>query len=131
MNQVNIDHRLYGFRLNGNVLFNIENRRLFHYVEEFTEHTMAFRTVSLSETQSRLLICLLTNHKDIFIYKDDILKKVWDELNLPSSHQRLWQTINELRKKLSFIGFPNDFIANVHGIGYSVNILKIESLYIL
>lgn len=128
---MNIHKRLYGFRLNGNVLFNIENRRLFHYVEEFSEHTMAFRTVSLSEAQSRLLICLLTNHKDVFIYKDDILKKVWDEFNLPSSNQRLWQTVNELRKKLAFVGFADDFIANVHGRGYSVNSLKIESLYIL
>jgi DNA-binding winged helix-turn-helix (wHTH) protein len=92
---------------------------------------MAFRTVSLSEAQSRLLICLLTNHKDVFIYKDDILKKVWDEFNLPSSNQRLWQTVNELRKKLAFVGFADDFITNVHGRGYTVNSLKIESLYIL
>lgn len=130
MNQINTG-KLYGFRLNNNVLFSIVNRRLFYYVDELSDRTMGFKTVSLSEAQSRLLICLLKNYKNTFIYKDEILRTVWDELNLPSSNQRLWQTLNELRKKLSFIGFPDDFIINVHGIGYSINSPKVELLYIL
>lgn len=123
-----MENKVYGFLLNDNVLFNIATRRLFHYAKEFPEHTMSFKTVSLSEAQSRLLICLLTNHQNVIIHKDDILKSVWDEFNLPSSNQRLWQTVNELRKKLMFIGLPEDFIANVHGMGYSVNSSKIALL---
>ncbi|WP_258557400.1 winged helix-turn-helix domain-containing protein [Serratia fonticola] len=91
---------------------------------------MSFKVVSLNETQSRLLTCLLTNRTSAVIYKDDIMKSVWDEFNLSSSNQRLWQTVNELRKKLSFIGLPDDFIANVHGMGYSVNNSKIGLLHI-
>lgn len=125
-----MENRLYGFMLNDNVIFNIATRRLVHHAEELAEHTMSFRSVSLSETQSRLLTCLLMNRKSEVIYKDDIMKSVWDEFSLSSSNQRLWQTVNELRKKLSFIGLPDDFIANIHGVGYSVNNSKIGSLHI-
>ncbi|MGM0513275.1 MAG: winged helix-turn-helix domain-containing protein [Pseudomonadota bacterium] len=91
---------------------------------------MSFKVVSLNETQSRLLTCLLMNRTSAVIYKDDIMKSVWDEFNLSSSNQRLWQTVNELRKKLSFIGLPDDFIENIHGMGYAVNNSKIGSLHI-
>lgn len=130
MNQVYMDNRLYGFLLNDSVLFNIATRRLVHYTDEHAEHTMSFKAVSLSETQSRLLTCLLENRANAVIYKHDIMKRVWDELSLSSSSQRLWQTVNELRKKLSFIGLPDDFITNVHGMGYAVNNSKIGSLHI-
>ncbi len=130
MNQVYMENRLYGFLLNDNVLFNIATRRLVHYAEELSEHNMSFKVVSLNETQSRLLTYLLMNRTSAVIYKDDIMKSVWDEFNLSSSNQRLWQTVNELRKKLSFIGLPDDFIANIHGMGYAVNNSKIGSLHI-
>lgn len=130
MNQVYMENRLYGFLLNDNVLFNLATRRLLHYSEELSEHTTSFKTVSLSETQSRLLTCLLSNRNNAVIHKDDILKSVWDEFSLSSSNQRLWQTVNELRKKLSFIGLPDDFIANVHGIGYSISNSKVGALHI-
>ncbi|ALX96896.1 hypothetical protein AV650_26675 [Serratia fonticola] len=130
INQVYMDNRLYGFLLNDNVLFNIATRRLVHYADEISEHNMSFKTVSLSETQSRLLTCLLTNRSSAVIYKDDILTSVWDEFSLSSSNQRLWQTVNELRRKLSFIGLPDDFITNVHGMGYTVNNSKVGSLHI-
>lgn len=101
-----MDNSLYGFLLNDDVLFNIATRRLVHYTEEVSEHFMSFKAVSLSETQSRLLTCLLTNRSSAVIYKDDIMTSVWDAFSLSSSNQRLWQTVNELRKKLSFIGLP-------------------------
>ncbi|WP_404413226.1 transcriptional regulator [Serratia aquatilis] len=91
---------------------------------------MFFKIVSLNEIQSRLLTFLLLNRKENVINKDDILKSVWDEFSLSSSNQRLWQTINELRKKLSSIGLPADFIENVHGVGYSVCNSKVHSLNI-
>ncbi|ERK13392.1 hypothetical protein L580_4055 [Serratia fonticola AU-P3(3)] len=58
------------------------------------------------------------------------MKNVWEEINLSSSSQRLWHAINELRKKLASFGLPEDFIANVHGIGYSVDNQRVSSLFV-
>jgi len=124
-----MESKLYGFLID-DVLFNIANRKLMHYSDETAEHSMFFKVVSLNETQTRLLICLLSNHQSPVIDKTDLMKSVWDEFSLSSSNQRLWQTINELRKKLSAIGLPDDFIANVHGMGYSVNGQNVMSLHI-
>lgn len=80
--------------------------------------------------QSRLLSFLLKNRKNEIINKDSIMKNVWDEFGLSSSNQRLWQEIKKLRKKLSAIGLCDDFILNVHGIGYSIDDKRVESLFI-
>ncbi|VTR42672.1 Transcriptional regulatory protein, C terminal [Serratia fonticola] len=74
-----------------------------------------FKVISLNEIQTRLLIYLLANSRDAVIYKNDIMRNVWEEINLSSSSQRLWHAINELRRKLASLGLPEDFIANVHG----------------
>lgn len=124
-----MESKLYGFLID-DILFNIANRKLMHYSDETAEHSMFFKVVSLNETQTRLLICLLSNHQSPVIDKTDLMKSVWDEFSLSSSNQRLWQTINELRKKLSAIGLPDDFIANVHGMGYSINNQNVMSLHI-
>ncbi|MHA7848476.1 winged helix-turn-helix domain-containing protein [Serratia sp. D1N4] len=126
-----MENRLYGFLLDDNILFNIANRKLFYYSDESSEHSIYFKAVSLNETQSRLLICLLVNSQNAVIDKNDIMKSVWEEFSLSASNQRLWQTINELRKKLSSIGLPDDFIGNVHGIGYSIGSSKVNSLHII
>ncbi|WP_051916501.1 MULTISPECIES: helix-turn-helix domain-containing protein [unclassified Serratia (in: enterobacteria)] len=126
-----MDNRLYGFLLDDVILFSISNRKLFYYIDEPSEHSMFFKAVSLNETQSRLLIFLLINSQNVVIDKNDIMKNVWDEFSLSSSNQRLWQTINELRKKLSSIGLPDDFIGNVHGVGYSIGSSKVNFLHII
>ncbi|RDL27140.1 winged helix-turn-helix domain-containing protein [Serratia fonticola] len=123
-------HKLFGFLLHDSIIYNIASRRLLYFSEDLHDHAMSVKTVILNETQSRLLICLLENCKKAVIYKDDIMKSVWDEFNLPSSNQRLWQTINELKKKLLSIGLPDDFITNIHGMGYSVHNSKIGLLHI-
>lgn len=125
-----MENRLYGFLLDDNILFNIANRKLLYYSDDLSENAMFFKVVSLNEFQSRLLTCLLQNSQIPVINKDDILKSVWDEFSLSSSSQRLWQTINELRKKLSSIGLSADFIENIHGVGYSVINSKVHSLSI-
>lgn len=124
-----MESKIYGFLID-DILFNIANRKLMHYSDETAEHSMFFKVVSLNETQTRLLICLLSNYQSPVIDKTDLMKSVWDEFSLSSSNQRLWQTINELRKKLSAIGLPDDFIANVHGMGYSINSQHVMSLHI-
>lgn len=125
-----MEDKVYGFLLSDNVLFNLETKKLVHYEEESYQRTMSFKTASLNDTQTRLLTCLLINSNKNVIYKDDIMKTVWDKNGFSSSNQRLWQTVNELRKKLSFIGLPDDFVSNIHGIGYAISNSRIRLLLI-
>lgn len=125
-----MENRLYGFLIDGDIQFDIANRRLIYYSDESAEHTLFFKVISLNEIQTRLLIYLLVNSQNAIIYKNDIMKHVWDEINLSSSNQRLWHAVNELRKKLASIGLADDFIVNIHGIGYSIDNQRVSSLFI-
>ena len=49
------------------------------------------------------------------------MRCVWDNENYSSSNQRLWQTMNDVRKKLSYIGMPETFIKNIYGNGYRID----------
>ncbi|KEY58609.1 helix-turn-helix domain-containing protein [Serratia sp. DD3] len=125
-----MSYRTYGFILNSNVLFNISNRKLILYQEEGSALPFSIKIVSLNDTQSRLLSFLLHNRSDDIIDKDTIMKNVWDDFSLSSSSQRLWQSINDLRKKLSAVGVEEDIIINVHGSGYRIDESKVLLLHI-
>lgn len=125
-----MEYKSYGFLIDGNIQFNISHKKLVFFLDEDDDHSLHFRVVSLNEMQSRLLSFLLKNRKNEIINKDSIMKNVWDEFGLSSSNQRLWQEIKKLRKKLSAIGLCDDFILNVHGIGYSIDDKRVESLFI-
>lgn len=95
-----MENRLYGFLIDDDIQFDIANRRLLYYSDGASERTL-FSRLSLNEIQTRLLIYLLANSRDAVIYKNDIMRNVWEEINLSSSSQRLWHAINELRRKLA------------------------------
>jgi DNA-binding winged helix-turn-helix (wHTH) protein len=120
----------YGFLIDNDIHFIIAYKKLMYYSDESDVSSMLFRVVSLNETQARLLLFLLENRKSEVIDKNHIMKSVWDEFGMSSSNQRLWQAINELRKKFSAIGLSGDLITNVHGIGYSVDNRRVMSLFI-
>lgn len=130
MGQIYMESRLHGFLIDNDILFNVSKRTILYYNNESSEGSILLNVVSLNETQARLLVYLLENSKSAVIDKNEIMKKVWDEFSLPSSNQRLWQTINELRKKLSSIGLSADFIENIHGMGYSVDNERVDSLFV-
>ncbi|WMT16058.1 winged helix-turn-helix domain-containing protein [Serratia fonticola] len=130
MDRMYIECSLYGFLLDGDVFFNIDDKKLLRYSENDAERSVFFKAIPLNDIQVRLLIYLLENSQAAVIHKNDILENVWDEFGLLSSYQRLWQTVNEVRKKLSAMGLSDDFITNVHGIGYSIDSPKVMSLLI-
>ncbi len=123
-----MNNSLYGFILDEDIIFNINKRYLLHYNNEPSERIQSFRIVDLNGVQTRLLIYLLNRRESFIIDKDDILRSVWDDFGLPSSNQRLWKTMNELRKKLSLMDIPDDFITNIHGMGYSLRDARIKAL---
>lgn len=125
-----MERRTFGFLLEERILFDISNKKIIHYSFDESDFPMFIKVVSLNDTQARLLKFLLVNRKDEVINRTDILHYVWDSFNLSSSNQRLWQSMNSLRRKLCSIGLPEDFITNVHGVGYSVDNTRILSLLV-
>lgn len=125
-----MERRMYGFLLDERILFDIGNKKIIHYSFDETESPMFFKAVSLNDTQSRLLRFLLLNRQRDIIDKTEIMQRVWDVCNLSSSNQRLWQSINGIRKKLSYLGLSDDFITNVHGNGYSIDKTKVLPLFV-
>ncbi|QXN65197.1 winged helix-turn-helix domain-containing protein [Serratia fonticola] len=125
-----MDNRLYGYLLDDDIIFNIATRRFIHHKDEDADCHMFFKTTSLSETQTRLFIFLMKNRSHEVINKNDIFVNVWDEFKMSSSSQRLWQTVNDLRKKMSSIGLPDNFIESVHGMGYRIGSSHVRELKI-
>ncbi|NTY85625.1 winged helix-turn-helix domain-containing protein [Serratia fonticola] len=127
---MHMDDRIYGFVLDENTLFKIDTRKILFYSEDNFDQSIFFKAISLNETQARLLIYLLTYRHNIVINKNDILKGVWDEFDMSSSNQRLWQTVNILRRKLKSAGLAYDLISNERGHGYSIDGGRIKVLHI-
>ena len=124
-----MDSRIFGYLLNNNILFEINSKKLVQYQLKNQKQPFSFKVIALGETQSRLLIFFLENRKSGLIDKDTIMKNVWDKFSLSSSSQRLWQTVNELRKTLSYFGLEDDFIRNIHGSGYVIDKSKVLALF--
>lgn len=125
-----MERRMYGFLLDEKILFDIGNKKIIHYSFDDSDFPMFIKVASLNETQTRLLRFLLVNRKDDVIDRSEIMKGVWDAFSQSSSSQRLWQSINDLRKKLASVGLSEDFITNVHGMGYSVDKNRVLSLFV-
>lgn len=124
-----MDDRVFGYLLNNDVLFEVKGRKLIQYQVENLKQPFYFKVITLGETQSRLLIYFLENRKADLIDKDEVMENVWDKFCLSSSSQRLWQSVNDLRKTLSHFGLEEDFIKNIHGSGYMIDKNKISALF--
>lgn len=120
---------IFGFLLKEDTLYEIDKKRIVHCCLGKSDLPLTVKVVSLNDTQARLLSYLLMNRKRSCLDKEEIMKCVWDLENYSSSNQRLWQTINDIRKKLSYIGMPETFIKNVYGNGYSVDDSNVKSLF--
>ncbi|MBH2846629.1 winged helix-turn-helix domain-containing protein [Serratia marcescens] len=121
---------VFGYIINDEILFDIKRKSIIQYKTGSRKQEFLFKSVKLNKTQCRLLFYLLNNINEDIIDKNDIMKNVWDNYNLSSSNQRLWQTINEIRALLSYFDLPDDFISNVHGEGYKLDKVKILALYL-
>lgn len=121
--------KLHGFLIGADVQVDIDNNRLIRVSSENSHKILNFSAIVLKDTVMNLLIFLLTHASDEVVTKEEILREVWDENNLSSSNQRLWQVVTELKEKLSLIGMPQDFIINMKGKGYKINYPNITPLY--
>lgn len=124
-----MDSVIFGYLIDKNILFEINEKKLIQYQIETQTQPFFFKVIALNETQSRLLAYFIENRKVDLIDKDVILKNVWEDFSLSSSNQRLWQTVNDLKKKLSYFGLEDGFIRNIHGSGYIIDNSKVLELF--
>ncbi|MBC3231820.1 winged helix-turn-helix domain-containing protein [Serratia fonticola] len=127
-----MENNLFGFLIDNDIQLDIPHKRLIR-ISTISSGKMGkavlFGSIELSEVTLRLLVFILQHEKGERLSKDEIFKYVWEDANLSSSNQRLWQAINELRLKLSSLGLPHDFILNTRGAGYSLNSSDVTPLF--
>ncbi|VAL41749.1 transcriptional Regulator CadC [Enterobacter kobei] len=88
------------------------------------------KPIYLRQTMFRLLEYLLEKGNSGLIRDETIMRAVWEAYGLQSSSPRLWQVMNELKKRLSRLGIDDEFIIRVEGRGYMVNTGGYEPVYI-
>lgn len=98
--------KLHGFLIGADVQVDIDNNRLIRVSSENSHKILNFSAIVLKDTVMNLLIFLLTHANEEVVTKEEILREVWDENNLSSSNQRLWQVVTELKEKLSAMASP-------------------------
>lgn len=121
--------KLYGYLIGKDIHFDIDNKRLYRVSMSGNEKKIAFCATNINETMMQLFLYLLANARAKMVTKEELLKKIWEENNLTSSTQRLWQVLNGLKLKLGLLGLPDDFIKNAKGRGYIITCDEIMPLY--
>ncbi|WP_053115843.1 helix-turn-helix domain-containing protein [Winslowiella iniecta] len=86
-------------------------------------------SIKLKGTNKLLLEYLLRNGFGETIKKEDLLRHVWDENNLSSSSQRMWQVFKSLKSKIAILNCPADFIVYTKGVGYSIENVHVSKLW--
>lgn len=122
--------RVFGYLLigdNGNgVLVLMENRGLI-FINNQKKYQ---RHVYLRKTMFRLLEFLLEKGRWSLQHDEMIMRCVWETYGLKASAPRLWQVINELKKRLCALGISEDFIMRIERRGYMVDKKICEPVYI-
>ena len=121
--------RLYGYLIGKDIHFDIDNKRLYRVSLTGNDKNVAFCATNINDTMMQLFLYLLTHARTKRVTKEELLKKIWEENNLTSSTQRLWQVLNGLHAKLNLLGLPDDFIKNTKGRGYIITFDEIMPLY--
>lgn len=124
-----MDYQLHGFIIGREIHFDIFNQRLYRLPSRHADQSIVFVTIGLNKTMLALFLYLMRNARQRPVSKDELIRHVWEENNLSCSSQRLWQVLNNLRKKLELLGLPGDFVTYVKGEGYRIADEQIRPVY--
>lgn len=124
-----MSYHLYGFIIGKEIHFDVETGRMYRLPSTRANKNFIFGTISFNETMLQLFLYLLKHARNREVTKEELFKNVWENNDLSSSSQRLWQVLHNLNKKLNTLGLPADFIRNIKGCGYIINYLDIKPVY--
>lgn len=124
------DKEEFGFLIGDDVLVNITKRTIVRISLDTNIKNFTFSATMLTDTSMNLLVYLLMNAKDNHVTNGELLKNIWEDHNLRSSNQRLWQVVKELKAKLAVLHVPDEFINSSRGQGYILPRQQIRTLYL-
>ncbi|CAI1873426.1 Uncharacterised protein [Serratia fonticola] len=127
LKETKMEKTIFGYYIGSDVHFDVTNKTLINVSAVLRIRQK--KSVLLRDTMFRLFLFLLENANGTIVDNSDILINVWDKHGLSSSNQRLWQVMQALKAKLSYVGVPDDFIMRVESKGYYVRENMITVLY--
>lgn len=113
-------NKLYGYLIDPSVLYLPFQQQLISNRGE---------TCQLRNTMSELLYFLMKHAEKGMVTDDDILFNVWEKNDLSGTYSRLWQVMQDLKRKLDKVGVESDLFVRVRGKGYYLMSDKITPLY--
>lgn len=75
--------------------------------------------ITVSNPARRILSLLIEQHGSV-VQRELFFKKVWDDYGLISSNNNLNHCISKLRKVISTLGYPDEFIVTVPKVGFII-----------
>ncbi|WLI78904.1 helix-turn-helix domain-containing protein [Kosakonia sp. H02] len=115
---------VYGYRLGNDheVEFVPCKKRLIN-------HAAPGNSEYLRTTMANLLAYLLEHAVGNVVADKTLQIQVWENNGLSCSSQRLWQVMNNLKRKLATFDLPEEFILRVGGKGYLIPEEKVLQLF--
>lgn len=123
-----IHREVYGVLINDVVLVNVHHSILLHFPHDSAQ-PCAVEALPLGSTEVRLLVHLLLHADGTVADYRETLISVWESNGLVPSSKRMSEVVRDLRRKLSLLGLPPDFIRTVRGLGYCIEGHVITPLY--
>ncbi|EOZ9391013.1 winged helix-turn-helix domain-containing protein [Enterobacter hormaechei] len=114
----NLTH-VYGYKIGEYILFQLADRTLFN-TRRVSKVSHKINSLKLRSTMSLLLCYLLENANGKVVSDDELLFYVWDQNGLKGSNHRLWEVMNELKRKVKELGMEEDIILRINSNGYFI-----------
>lgn len=113
-------NKLYGYLIDSSVIY-----------LPFQQQLISNRgsACQLRNTMSELLYFLMQHAEDGVVTDDDIILNVWEKNELSGTYSRLWQVMQDLKRKLDKVGVDSELFMRVRGKGYYLAPEKITPLY--
>ncbi|ANI84039.1 winged helix-turn-helix domain-containing protein [Kosakonia oryzae] len=115
---------VYGYRLGKN-----SEIEFLPFKKSLIRYGSAGGNVNLRLTMANLLTYLLSHAVGTVVADKALQIHVWENHGLRCSSQRLWQVMNNLKRKLEQFDLPEDFILRVAGKGYMIPDEMVLKLY--
>lgn len=115
---------VYGYRLGKN-----SEIEFLPFKKSLMRYGQPQESISLRLTMANLLNYLLSHAVGNVVADKALQIQVWENHGLRCSSQRLWQVMNNLKRKLEQFDLPEDFILRVAGKGYMIPDEMVLKLY--
>lgn len=113
-------NKLYGYLIDSSVIYLPFQQQLISNKGDACQ---------LRNTMSELLYFLMLHAEEGIVTDDEIIFNVWEKNKLTGTYSRLWQVMQDLKRKLSMVGIDSDLFMRVRGKGYYLIPEKITPLY--